>query len=371
MTYDAVVAGGGIAGCSAATLLAKQGFQVLLLEKQQYPAHKLCGEFLSVEVAEAFHRLGVLEVVQNRRPARMERALITVPNARPFSAFLPGTALGLSRYCLDDVLLRHAEQAGVHVRQAEAVQEILGDLEKGFMMETAQAAYSARMVFGAYGKRSTLDRKLQRPFLQRDEPFVAFKAHFRGPGIGPVIELHAFSGGYCGLSPIEDGLINVCWIATEETLRRADGSADVLIEHACRQNPVLAERMAGLERAQDRYLAISQISFAPKDKFDGDVCMVGDAAGMITPLCGDGMSMAIRSAELAVPVAARFLRGYIDIQTLKGQYKKAWEREFRFRMALGRFIHYGFIQPVVARLGLTGLAMFPALGAWLIRRTRG
>lgn len=371
MTYDVLIIGGGLAGCSMAIQLAERGQRVLLLEKQRYPAHKLCGEFLSVEVLAMFERLGVQEAVWQAGARPIDHTRITTMAGAVFESALPGTALGLSRYALDRLLFDRARAAGAEARDGVAVRSVEGTLEGGFVVQTASESFEARLVLGAYGKRGVLDRKLNRSFLQARSPFIAFKAHFEGAKLPGVIELHSFPGGYCGLSHVEQDRINACWIAHERTLKAAGGSPDTMIEQTLSQNPALAHRFGAMERVSDKFIAVSQLRFVPKGAFASDVGMIGDTAGMIAPMCGDGMAMALRSAEIAAPLASAFLTGRMNGSAFQRRYAQDWRKEFDLRMRLGRWMHHAYCHPVTARLGVGVCRRMPEFGRWLIRKTRG
>jgi flavin-dependent dehydrogenase len=371
MTYDVIVIGGGLAVCSAASQLARDGFRVLLLEKGRYPVHKLCGEFLSVEVQSAFERLGVWSSVLAAGARPIRRTFVTTMDGASFEEDLPGVAWGLSRYRLDPLLFEHAVHSGAEGYEGQEVRSVEGSLETGYSVKTEAATYAARIVLGAYGKRGRLDGTLGRQFLDEKSPYVAFKAHFEGMDFPDVVELHAFSGGYCGLSPVEEGRVNACWISHERVLKAAGGRAEAMVEQAFAANPVLAERFGKLHRVSDGYKAVSQVGFRMKQPFEGDVCMLGDAAGTIAPLCGDGMAMAFQSAEIAVPLAAGFLRDSCAASEFRDRYARAWERAFKSRIRLGRLVHYGYVHPLVAAAGVRVLAAVPGLPGWLIKKTRG
>ena len=372
MKYDAIIIGGGLAGSSAASQLAERGYSVLLLEKRALPTHKLCGEFLSTEVAGLFERLGVLEQVCAAGAHPIRHARVTTTGRPVFESALPGTALGLSRYRLDEVLFARARAAGADAQDGQAVRSVKGTLEEGFAVATRDGdTFEGRVVLGAYGKRAALDRKLNRPFLEAHTPFVAFKAHYDGADVGDVIELHAFPGGYAGLSHVEEGRANLCWISHERLLKEVGGTPEAVAAHFLAQNAALAERLASMRRVSDSFLAISQVSLARKSAFDQDVCMVGDTAGMIAPLCGDGMAMALRGAELAVPHAADFLRGRRSAAAFRTDYAAAWSRAFGMRLHLGRWMHRGYARPAVAQAVVLACRLAPGLGRWLIRQTRG
>lgn len=369
--YDVAVVGGGLAGCAASILLAERGHSVALLEKGSFPRHKLCGEFLSPEVQESFRNLGILEDVKAAGAHEMDRACITAPSGTTFRCDLPGTAIGLSRYILDQMLFDRARSAGADASDGTRVTDIRGSLDEGFTVEADSKTISARVVLGAYGKRSTLDRKLKRPFLDRDSDLVAFKAHFLGPSVPRTIEIHAFPGGYCGVSHVEDERVNVCWIGRAESLKEDGGRPEEMMRRSLRQNPLLDERLRGAERVTDSFYAVSQVSLDAKSAFTNDVCMIGDTAGMIAPLCGDGMAMALSSAEIAAPLVDDLLQGNRSQQAFRNAYTDAWENTFSLRMRLGRFAHAAAMRPSVAATVVGALRLAPAAGHWLVRNTRG
>jgi menaquinone-9 beta-reductase len=368
MMYDVIIVGGGLSGCSAAIQLASRGHQVLLLEQQKYPAHKLCGEFLSVEVIEIFENLGILDEVKAIGAHPIHHAVLTATSGARFEHSLPGTALGLSRYQLDPLLFNRAAAVGADCKEGTIVREISGDFASGFRVVTSGGEFTSRMVLAAHGKRSPLDTQLKRPFASRKSPWVAFKSHCDGLDLPGTIELHAFPGGYCGLSMIETGQVNLCWIGHEKILQ---DSADRNLPNALYENPALRDRLDHLVCSPAVRTRLSQISFELKGNFDGDICMIGDTVGMITPLCGDGMAMALRSAEIAVPLASGYLKGSLSSVQFKQQYQRNWQREFKLRLQLGRMIHTAFIQPKIAQASLQVCRSVPAIGNWIIQNTRG
>lgn len=371
--YDAAVIGGGLAGCSAAIHLARQGARVALLESKTYPHHKVCGEVLSPECAALLNKLGLSRWLRQRRPAMIDTVEITTPGGTRWEARLPGMALGVSRYALDQALAEQAARQGVDLLPATTVTSVQGSLDNTFHLATrfpaGSDAITARVVIAAYGKRSQLDRTLNRAFLRRPQPFVGLKAHFYGPPLPCRIELHTFPGGYCGLSDIEEGKANACLLVREEVFQQA-GSIPAFIIWMRQQNPRLGAWFANARLASDRWYSISQIPFVAKSTVQDDILMAGDSAGLIAPLAGNGMAMALRGGQLAAEYAGSFLQDKRTADELRRQYAAAWQREFHPRLRLGRLLQAFMLRPQPLALGLHLVKAVPPLGQFIIHHTR-
>lgn len=367
---DVIIVGGGLAGSSAAIRLAGLGHAVCLLEKDRMPRDKLCGEFLSTEVAGMCNDLGILETLVSSGARKIRRLRMTSTRSHLFETALPGTAFGISRRTLDHMLFERAAEVGAHTIEGFTVRSIRGNFEEGFRVAGDEWEVVGRVVLGAYGRGSALDRHLNRPVLGDRSPYVAFKAHFVGNELDDTIELHAFPGGYCGLLSEDHGEVNVCWITHRNVLKHSGGTPESMMEGVMRKNPTLARRFSSLERVGD-FHASSQLVFRSQPLFADDVCMIGDAGGMIAPLCGDGMAMAMRSSELAAEVVDELLTGRCNATQLRETYVKAWRGRFRRRMRLGRWIHAGYVHPAVSELGIAAAMKLPDVARAVIRATRG
>jgi menaquinone-9 beta-reductase len=197
------------------------------------------------------------------------------------------------------------------------------------------------------------------------------KSHYTGVAMPAEVEIYLFAGGYAGLGPIEGGLVNLCLLASREAFARAGGRPEVMLEAACRLNPALGERMAG-----GRALDASRCVVANVDTervplpWDG-APRLGDAVAMIPPLCGDGMAMALRSAELALPLADAFLRGAIGLEAWEARWRAAWHAEFDVPLATGRRVQALLGMPRVAGALLAAGQILPWAADRLVRATRG
>lgn len=370
--YDVAIVGGGLAGCSAAIALSRAGFRVVVVEASRGPRDKVCGEFLSPESAQLLKELGAFERVQRHHPPRIDRVRLTTPDGVRWDAPLPGAGFGLSRRAFDADLLEQARAVDAIVRTGTSVTDVRGDLDGGFTVETRSAGAAsrvqARVVIGAHGKRSSVDRTLDRAFLRAPGAFVGLKAHFRGPSTGSRVELHAFDGGYCGLSAIEEKRTNLCLLVRQSVYQRV-GNTPNFVAWMTEQNPALREWLSSAGQISPWH-SIAQVSFAPRAPVDRDVLMAGDSAGLIAPLAGDGMSMALQAGLLAAGWAGDFLAGRVTSESLRRGYARAWQHEFGQRLNVGRVLQAVMLRPRMLSPGLRAAVLAPALGSFFVARTR-
>ncbi len=373
--FDAVVIGAGLAGSAAATHLARAGARVLLLEADAFPHDRMCGEFLSPECAPMLARLGASPAVAAAGPSRMTEARITSLSGATWSAALPASAMGLSRRVLDALLFENAASAGAVTLAPARVTNVVamgaGTRRVTYRLRGGETReVTARLVLGAWGKRSPLDRTLARRFLFHDHGTFALKAHYHGPSVGRRVELHAFDGGYCGLADVEGGKVNLCLLAETRLLRAHGGDPDAFARAVLPTNPVLGAWLAQAERIHERFIAISQVPFSPKEQVVDGVLLLGDAAGLISPLAGNGMAMALASAEMAAPLALAYLDGKVSQADLEGEYTRQWRRRFARRLRLGRVLQPLMFQPRTLAVGLRLLRVAPFAGRALVAGTR-
>ncbi|MCZ6795801.1 MAG: NAD(P)/FAD-dependent oxidoreductase [Planctomycetota bacterium] len=391
---DVAIIGAGPAGSSLAALLATRGLAVTLFEKDRFPRDKLCGEFLSGGATRHLEEIGCLEGVQALDPARMSRARFTTPSAGELVVDLPDEALGVSRRRLDEVLLRHAASRGAEILEGAEVREVRAspDGEASAVAELEVRRESgvlerrrARLAVGAHGRRSALDRRLGRPFLNERHPFVAFQRHhWPLPGeagrrlvdeLRGAVEIHTFEGGYCGLSFVETGEINVCLLC-EEAWLKGRGAADwgVLVESLGRASRPLGRRLAALEPS-DSLRVVAGIPLVSKETRRGPLLFVGDAAGMVAPFSGDGQAMALESAchlsALIATVAGPGGPGGLSFDAIAARWDRRWKRAFGVRQRLARCLQRLLLRETSARWSLRVAKAVPGLATLLVRATRG
>lgn len=369
--YDAAIVGGGLAGLAAAILLRKAGYSVVLFEKEAYPLHKVCGEYISLESWNFLLSLS-LPLTEWRLP-RIDTLLLTAPNGHTFTARLPLGGFGISRYKLDAALADLAKTIGVHVLEKTKVDAITGG--EGFRVAFQQQTVEAKLCLAAYGKRSNLDVKWARPFLQQQNKrlnnYVGVKYHIRTNWPANTIGLHNFENGYCGISKIEADAYCLCYMTRADNLKQSGNSIEAMEKQMLFQNPHLRKIFSTAQVLENFPVTISQISFAPKSKVENGVLMLGDTAGMITPLCGNGMSIALHTAKIAAELGDQFLQGKRTKAQMEKSYIHEWNRHFAARLRAGRLLQAFFGSK---RLSNTFVGLFrqvPALAKPVIRLTHG
>ncbi|MEZ4774728.1 MAG: NAD(P)/FAD-dependent oxidoreductase [Bacteroidia bacterium] len=363
-----IIVGGGLSGLITAILLREKGIPVTLIEKKNWPFHRVCGEYISNEVLPLLQKLGVDPF--SHGAVSIHRFKLSSPDGFVSQTPLPLGGFGISRFTLDHALVRKGEALGVEFLPGTEVASVnaIGD---GFEVVTRSGEKRVSpVVLGAFGKRSGLDRVLDRPFFRKRSPYLGIKYHMNWDVADDLVELHTFRGGYCGVSRVEEGRTNVCYMM-ERSVFKAAGGMEGAEKKVLGQNPWLREVFENGKRLFDKPITINEISFAPKSRVTDGIIMIGDAAGMITPLCGNGMAMAIRSGWMAAPWVEKFIRQKINRQQMIEGYSKEWNEEFRMRMWLGRRLQSVFGNPSLTNLSVRFLAKQPDLLQSIVRQTHG
>ncbi len=226
-------------------------------------------------------------------------------------------------------------------------------------------------MLGAFGKRSTIDQKMQRGFIKQKSPWLAVKGHYNGTFPDDVVGLHNFKGGYCGVSKVENNKINICYLADYDTFKNYKNLEEYQQEVVAK-NPNLKAIFETMTLVSEKPLTISQVSFAKKQTVDNHILMIGDTAGLIHPLCGNGMAMAIHSAKIASDLVTKYLRKELaSRQELEDNYKKEWNHNFRQRLRTGRWLASLLQNSKLSDATLRVLTLFPSLLSVIINKTHG
>jgi flavin-dependent dehydrogenase len=369
--YDVAIVGGGLAGLALSIQLARLGHAIILFEKEQYPFHKVCGEYISLESWDFLNELGV-DLAGMNVPI-ITKLEFSAESGKTLQHQLPFGGFGISRFKLDYTLVQLARAAGVTVHENTKVNDLRFE-EDEFSIETSSQNYRASLVCGTWGKRSNIDIKWKRPFSMAEKiklnNYIGVKYHVRGNFATDTIGLYNFKEGYCGLVKIEDDCYNLCYLTTARNLQKSNGDIAIMEQKILSRNPQLRNIFAAAQKT-DAPLTISQISFSKKSQVENHILMIGDAAGMITPLCGNGMSMALHGSKLASVHIHHFLAGKINREKMEKRYILQWKNKFGDRLKTGRRIQRLFGNNRLTNLLIHLLKPFPALLGTLISKTHG
>ena len=198
---EVLIIGGGLAGLTAAIHLSKIGLKVILIEKNEYPKHKVCGEYISNEVLPYFNYLDLN--ISNLHPTNITHLEFSTVSGKIIKSILPLGGFGISRYTLDDYLYKKAIANGCKISK-DTVESIVFNEDEFTITTSDKTVYKSELVIGAFGKRSNIDQKINREFIQKKSPWLAVKAHYSGDFANDLVGLYNFKGGYCGVSKVEN-----------------------------------------------------------------------------------------------------------------------------------------------------------------------
>ncbi len=334
--YDVAIVGGGLAGLSLSILQAKEGKSVVVFEKNAYPFHRVCGEYISLESWDFLTFLGV--PLNEMNLPIIKKLEVSSPKGTLLQADLDLGGFGISRYVLDFELAKIAKTLGVTILEKTRVIDVNfnGDF---FRLTTQENEYHANIAIGSFGKRSNLDVDWKRQFIFKNRTtlnqYIGVKYHVKADFPKDKIVLHNFKDGYCGFSAIENDTYCLCYLTTKSNLKASDNSIEKMEKQILSRNPhlkFLFENSTSLWNAPE---VISQVSFEKKELVFHQMPMLGDATGVIAPLCGNGMSMAFQGAFL---LNKALNNNALDFNS----YEKEWQKSFGSRLLAGRIIQSMF-----------------------------
>jgi flavin-dependent dehydrogenase len=362
--YDVIIVGGGLAGLSLAILLRKQELSVLVLEKKQYPAHKVCGEYISNESKAFLERIGI--PISEMNLPQINSVVLTHDN-RSVRSEMPLGGFGISRFTLDHFLLQQAESLGVKVLQGTTCTGY-EKVEHHYHVRTLNTHYGAKQLVAGFGKYSFGEFYKSNKLKQN---WIGVKYHFKTTGDPATIALHTFRWGYAGFSKIEGDQYCFCYLTQSRLLKKYNQSIEKLEQQVLCQNPQIKAILDSNRHANVKPLVISNISFHVKKPVHDHVFYIGDSAGTIAPLTGNGMSNAMRSAHLLAPILVSLVREECNQLQAEARYRKAWYAHFSTRITKGRWLQFFFCQPILTPWLLQLLVIFPKLKSILIKQSHG
>jgi flavin-dependent dehydrogenase len=376
--YDIAIIGGGPAGSTAALYLARKGFRTCVVEKRIFPRETLCGEFLSREVVQIIENLQLSREFQSLLPNPITTFRFCPEDARAIASDLKFMAYGLKRGSFDTMLLAQAHLAGAIVYQPMTVEQV-HKIENGYTLFLSGAEgkiqVRSRYVACAYGKSNQLDKILQRNIPERRSQLIGVKFHIHKrylPSM-PEHEIHIYAGHkmYCGVNVVNDDTITLCFL---EDHSAADAQPRARIKELLKANHHFAELVSTdfIEMLSSFPIyGTTGIYFGTKHHVVDGMFMIGDAAHVIAPLAGDGIGMAMESAQLLASVMEEGRNKNLRADAMILMYSEQWRSSFRKRITIAKNIQRLLLSKPGKKASELALAVFPSLLSYMIERTRG
>lgn len=365
-----LIVGGGLAGLIASIRLVQWGIECVLIEKKSYPFHRVCGEYVSNETTPFLKKENLYP--ESFNPPQLNQFQLTSVSGKSKKINLDLGGFGISRFSYDHFLYQMAIQEGVKViTNHEVEQAEFNEEEDIFNVTSTDQRFTSTLVIGSFGKRSKLDKSLNRNFMDKRSPYVGVKYHIHTQHPDNLIALHNFNGGYCGVSNIEFGKTNLCYLVHRNQVKRFINIAE-LEETILHQNPWLKSLFTNSKFLFDKPEVINEISFETKEPVWKHILMAGDAAGMIAPLCGNGMAMAIHSAKILSDSILQCKQENQSRFWLENTYRNKWNSMFAQRLRAGRLIQNNlFGSEWSSRIAIQLAINSESLTQLIIRKTHG
>lgn len=368
------IIGAGPAGSIAAILLARAGLRVTLIEQHRFPRDKVCGECLSAVAIDVLSRNKLVEPIRALRPVILTRSLMFACDGSCAEVELPSPMWGISRRAMDERLLALAKEAGASLFQPARCERIDSDPDRPIVtirdLQTNQiSGLEVDCVLVADGKAGMMPGSI----TPTDD--FGLKAHFTGiDAPHDAIELFGVHHHYGGIAPIEGGRWNIAFSVPGSRIKahavtRASSSCDVhphgrdarvttersdhfddLFRDVCDENLALKSQLRSARRTSD-WLISPLPRFAVSHTWPANVIPLGNAAAALEPIGGEGMGLAMRSAELAVNeiIAATQSNRAISTRRLQLSYRKLWNMR-RFACRTGAKL---ISSPTLSRWGIS------------------
>lgn len=348
--FDYVILGGGVAGLCAAKRLLELGIQPLVIEANNYPVHKVCGEFLSPS------SLAILKQ-WNIHPVSILQAHLHTSHQN-LQFIFPHPAGGLSHWTLDTQLAEQLSKQGAILLTQTKVLNLspaAAKCEVHQLKLSSGETIKAKHLLIASGR---IPGYASQAFTPR---YVGIKSHFSEIELDSTLHMFAFKGAYLGIAPIENGRANLACLAKIESMRET--SPKQFIEDLIVSHPLLRQLCASGQRLFDQWMEVFVPEFGLRSTPEWmQTYWIGDAAGTIPPASGNGLSLAIESGCLAAEFAAR--------EDAIG-FKHAWKKQCALQIACAKGLHRLFLNPAFGNVALRLGHWFPWIVPSIFNATRG
>src|SRR6267143_2374555 len=328
---DVAIVGGGPAGSTCAAFCAAAGLRTLVLERENFPREKVCGDCINPACWPVLEKLELTEQIRNWPHGVLSAVEFIAIGGQKLRVDLPRDENGMisvKRSLFDHLLLNRARTLGAEIREEATVIALDRTAAKDWKIDSVRETFAARVVVGADGRNSTVARLrnlLPRPERER----VALQAHIPLPkGFGNRIVLQFLPEGYSGQAPVNDRELNLCLVGTPPTISSLRTCADRIFNLA----------------ADQPWRTITPLTRDPVPIAHKDLFFIGDAARVVEPFTGEGIYYALRSGELAANAIAKIIRGE-DRESARREFIRAHRAMYRGRLWINRIARAAVLSP--------------------------
>ena len=375
--YEAVIIGGGPAGSTAAANLAGAGIETALFERSEFPRETLCGEFLSKEVLNFISSENILNEFKCLKPNQLNSFRYIDERGNETSSELGFRAFALRRSVLDSFLLHNAAEKGARVCRSAEVKNI-EKADKGFILTVSSKDeiydVKTRFLISAHGKRSGIDTLLKRNFINYKSKQSGIKFHLNKINFSCLnlseIRIYSAKRIYCGINAVDNDLVTVCF------LHNGKDPSGTPVDHLLNFS-LVCESFGKLFKSdlkdligKSKIFGAGNIYFGKKSPAENGIFMIGDAAGVIAPLAGDGIGMAVQSSNLAAGIIGEIKNGRYSEEKGCEIYTNEWNNLFRKRLLAAGAVQKILFNNTARNASALVLKMFPGILPHIIKLTR-
>lgn len=375
--YEIAIIGGGPSGSSAASYLSRAGFNVVLFEMKIFPRNTVCGEFLSGEIQDILRELGIYDDFLELHPNPIENFSLVFENDKKISSALGFTAFGLQRSFFDNLMLETARKAGTTVIQPAKVNEISreGDYFKvNYSYKNVDKFIHVNKVIAAYGKQNFLDKKLSRKFADDTTKLNGIKFQIessvlRDPDKG-TIKIYTSNNIYCGINAVDNDMVTICFLENRNFYENSPRQhlKDLLDANQEFRNIFRPEFFSSIDEVV--IYGCGNIYFGNRHLVENGIFMIGDSAGVIAPLTGEGISMALQSGKLIAQILIDQKQKNLNEEVTRKVFIKNWKRLFARRIFTAKIIQEMLLRKKFRQIG-SFIKLSPYIVKKLIKSTRG
>jgi menaquinone-9 beta-reductase len=375
---DILVIGGGPAGSTTALYLSRLGYDITLIEKKKFPRETLCGEFLSKEITDILKELNIFQEFISLKPNQIKSFRAVNDSATELHSDLNFEAYAMKRSVFDSLLLENAKKQNVNIIQPAIVRSV-SKINSGFVSEVENESgeviqVKSKLVIAAYGKQNSLDKKLERSFINKKSFLNGIKFHLPiellKEKFSDEIRIYIDEGIYCGMNQVNDSEITVCFLENRKysKIPSRERLTEVINSNKNFRTIFSNEAINYLNTANA--YGTGNIHFGKREVVENGIIMVGDSARVIAPLAGDGIGMAMESAKILYEVLNNHKLVESELRSIYLNYKQLYEKAFSKRLAAARIIQAIILNKKLRKIGFAFADKYSALLPYLIKFTR-